>query len=209
MTKVVGFDLDDTLLPEILFIRSGIYHIAHWLHERYPAIPEYRIVSAMELAVATRRNHYSALESILEEYNLLEVTDMKEIVAEFRRHQPDSAIYHLAPSLLQTLSALKSDPEVRLVLITDGRSVTQRNKITAAGLDKFFDSDDIFISEETGHDKTSPDTFLLVMGKYAGANEFHYVGDNPAKDFLHPSRLGWQTHRVHPFPLMIHQGMPK
>ena len=164
----------------------------------------------MDAALTGRLNHYSALERLLEEYGLTEKIDMKETVAEFRNHFPDPDIYHPAPSTRRALTELKRDPEIRTVLITDGRSLTQRNKIKAAGLEDFFDGSDIYISGETGHDKTHPDIFLHIMEKYAGADEFHYVGDNPAKDFLHPSRLGWRVHQVHPFPLMIHhQGMPR
>lgn len=162
----------------------------------------------MDTAVITHRNHYSALESLLEEFNLLDIIDMKEVVTEFRSHYPDPSIYHLAPSTASTLEELKKSG-VKTALITDGRSLTQRNKIYAAGLHTFFDNSDILISEETGHDKFDPDSFLLIMKKYAGADEFHYVGDNPPKDFLHPSRLGWHTHLVHAFPLAIHQGIPR
>lgn len=206
--RVIGFDLDDTLVPEVQFIRSGIRHIAPLLHEKYPVIPELRIITRMEAAVMAGCNHYSALEHLLEEFGLSGIADMKAIVSDFRSHAPDPAIYHPAPSIIEILKSLDGD-NVRTVLITDGRSVTQRNKIKAASLYDFFDEADIYISEETGYDKTHPDTFLRVMEKYAGASEFHYVGDNPWKDFMHPSRLGWHTHLVHPFPLAVHQGMPR
>lgn len=211
MTKVVGFDLDDTLIPEVQFLMSGSHYIAKWLHEKHPDLPEYRILATMRTAIMNRQNHYSALERLLEEYNLKECIDMKEVVAEFRNHQPDPTIYHFPPSVIELLETLKHNTEIRTVLITDGRRVTQRNKIKAADLQRYFADSDIYISEETGHDKTDPDTFLRVMEKYAGATEFYYIGDNPNKDFLHPSRLGWITHPTHPFPLMIHQpqGMPR
>ena len=209
MTKVIGFDLDDTIIPEVLFLRSGIRHIADRLHERIASIPKHRIISSMEAAVMLRNNHYSALESLLKEIGEAEKVNMKEVVWDFRCHIPDEGIYHAAPSMTEILERLKADPGIKLVLITDGRSVTQRNKIHCARLWRYFDEDDIFISDETGCDKTSPDIFIRVMEKYAGADEFHYVGDNPIKDFMHPSRLGWKTHLVHKFPLMIHQGIPR
>lgn len=205
---VVAFDLDDTLVAEALFIKSGIYHIARRLSGKLPAISPLRIAGCMETALLNYTNHYSALEHFLEQERLSCMIDMKEVVAEFRNHRPDPEIYHLPPSIEDILLSLK-DKGYPLALITDGRSTTQRNKIEAAGLYRFFNDSDIFISEETGHDKMSPDNFLAVMRKYAGATEFHYVGDNPPKDFLHPSRLGWATHMVHPFPLAIHQGMPR
>lgn len=205
---LVAFDLDDTLVPEALFIKSGIRHIASYLHARYPILSAFRIIGAMETALMTRRNHYSALESLLIEYKLSDKIDMKEVVKEFHNHIPDPSIYHPAPSMIEILDRLKRNG-IQTALITDGRSITQRNKIKAAGLNKYFNNSDILISEETGHDKFDPDNFLLIMKKYAGADAFHYIGDNPPKDFLHPSRLGWHTHLVHLFPLAVHQGMPK
>ena len=207
MTKVIAFDLDDTLIPEVLFLKSGIYHTAAFMCDKYSELPNQRIVSAMELALLTHRNHYSALESLLEEFGLRDSVDMKEIVSELRSHTPDPSIYHLSPSMENALTIIKQK-DIKTALITDGRSLTQRNKIKAAGLYSFFDNSDIYISEETGYDKYDPDNFLSVMKKFAGAKEFHYVGDNPAKDFLHPSKLGWITHQVNTFPLAVHQGFP-
>ena len=205
---VVAFDLDDTLVPEVLFLKSGIRHIASFLHARYPELPIQRIIGSMDTALITRRNHYAALESLLDEFRLADSLDMGEIVAEFRTHCPDSSIYHLPPSMVSVLESLKNKG-VNTALITDGRSITQRNKINSAGLYTYFDDSDILISGETGHNKLDPDNFLHIMKKYAGADEFHYVGDNPSKDFLHPSRLGWHTHLVHAFPLAIYQGIPR
>ena len=205
---VVGFDLDDTLVAEALFLRSGIRHIAHRLAERYPRLSASRITGCMDTAVMTRCNHYSALEEYLERTGMRQEIDMKEVVADFRSHYPDPDIYHMPPSTRLLLRRLK-ESGIHLALVTDGRSITQRNKIEAAGITRYINQEDIFISEETGHDKTHPDSFLAIMRKYAGAKEFHYVGDNPPKDFMHPSRLGWHTHAVHPFPLAVHQGIPR
>ncbi|MDE6022400.1 MAG: HAD family hydrolase [Muribaculaceae bacterium] len=208
MTKVIGFDLDDTLVPEVLFVKSGIHYIASWLCQRYPVIKPIRVISCMESALLARINHYSALENLLVEYGMQEDVDMKDVVNRFRCHKPDPLIYHLSPHFEALLSRLCS-AGCKLVLITDGRSVTQRNKIEAARLYRYFDNDDILISGETGFDKTHPDNFLYVMRKYAGAEEYHYIGDNPQKDFMHPPKLGWKVHRAHPFPLAVHQGIPR
>lgn len=200
---LVAFDLDDTLIAEYLFLRSGIRHIAKWLNSKVSELKPENVVSAMDAASMRRLNHYSALEALLYREGLQSQFDMKEVVEEFRRHRPDPDIYHLAPSMLEILSDLQRRG-YPLALVTDGRSITQRNKIEAAGLYRFFQNGDIFISGETGHDKLSPDSFLSIMKRYEGIREFHYVGDNPKKDFLHPSKLGWQTHLVGSFPLAVH-----
>lgn len=208
MKHLVAFDLDDTLVPEVLFLKSGIRYIAHRLSGEWPQLNEFRIIHAMDAAVMSRQNHYSALEFLLHQYSLHDRVDMKEIVNDFRSHHPDPEIYHLAPHISGILTNLK-EGDVSLALISDGRSITQRNKISAAGIYDFIDNSDILISEETGFDKMQPDNFLYLMKKFAGYDKFHYVADNPPKDFLHPEILGWETHRVHPFPLMIHQGIPR
>lgn len=204
MVKVVAFDLDDTLVQEVLFIKSGIRDIASYIHKMYPKLPYMRIVGCMDAALMTRRNHYAALESLFKEYEIYDSVDMNGIVDHFRNHIPDPSIYHPAPSIIEALKELKQKG-IKTALITDGRSQTQRNKIKAAGLYSFFDDSDILISEETGHDKYEPYNFLYIMKKYEGAEEFHYVGDNPKKDFLHPSKLGWHVHLVNHFPLAVHQ----
>lgn len=205
MKTLVAFDLDDTLIPEVLFIKSGIHHIARCLHEHYEWISPQRVISCMECAVFTRQNHYSALESYLaSESRFRKDIDMNGVVAEFRSHIPDPNIYHLSPSRHNLLKKLRNNDEVRLALITDGRSLTQRNKIVASSLYDYFDKKDILISEETGHDKNDPDNFLYLMREYSGIKKFHYVADNPAKDFRHPLKLGWDVHLSTPFPLMIH-----
>ena len=134
MTKVVGFDLDDTLVAEVLFLKSGSHHIAKWLHDRYSIIPTNRIQTCVETAAMTRQNHYSALERLIREYGLSDRVDMKTIVAEFRSHMPDPEIYHPAPSLRNTLIELRSNPEIKTVIVTDGRSVTLTNNRLASGL---------------------------------------------------------------------------
>lgn len=203
MSDLVAFDLDDTLVPEVLFLKSGVGFIARWLAARLSGISTMRVEGAMMAAVENRQNHYSALERLFEEFGIYAGVDMKKIVEEFRSHLPDPDVYHIPPSMVKILVGLKKKG-VPLALITDGRSSTQRNKIRAAGLDLIFPEGNILISEETGHDKNDPDNFLFLMRKYAGIDRFHYVADNPAKDFRHPGALGWETHLVAPFPLAVH-----
>ncbi|MCM1491527.1 MAG: HAD hydrolase-like protein [Muribaculum sp.] len=204
MRQLVAFDLDDTLVPEVLFLKSGIRHVAQSLSAKFPILDKHRIINIMDAAVMSRQNHYSALESLLGQTNLSDRIDMAKVVEDFRFHCPDPEIYHMSPHLTGILRNLKKRG-IPMAIITDGRSITQRNKIQAAGIDQFIDNSNILISEETGRDKNHPDNFLFLMRKFAGYENFHYVGDNPSKDFLHPPRLGWHTHLVHPFPLMIHQ----
>ena len=73
--------------------------------------------------------------------------------------------------------------------MTDGYSVTQRNKIKALDIENIFDL--IVISEEFGFEKPNPKNFE-VFDKF-NTIEKYYIGDNTSKDFIAPNTLGWTT----------------
>ena len=86
-------------------------------------------------------------------------------------------------------------------LITDGRSITQRNKLRALGIESFFKN--IVISEEVNSEKPSEYNFRMVMYNKIAEN-YIYIADNPKKDFITPNKLGWTSiclldrgHNVH------------
>ena len=80
-----------------------------------------------------------------------------------------------------------------LGLITDGRSNTQRAKIKALGLERFIEPRNILVSGETGFDKTHREPFDMIMMRNPAERRYVYVGDNSAKDFIWPNKLGWLT----------------
>ena len=100
---------------------------------------------------------------------------------------PDHIIVRLS---IKQLDVLKRD--FTLGMITDGRSITQRNKFQALGLEQFIENENLVISEEFGSEKPSERNFMFFQDKYADA-EFVYIGDNLRKDFITPNKLGWKT----------------
>ena len=106
----------------------------------------------------------------------------------YRCHHPDIM---LLDSVEDMLNKLKYQ-DVILGLITDGRSISQRNKIAALGLGRWFDEENIIISEEFGSEKTDERNFRYFMEHYPNCS-FTYVGDNPKKDFVIANSLGWMT----------------
>jgi putative hydrolase of the HAD superfamily len=75
-------------------------------------------------------------------------------------------------------------------LITDGKSITQRNKLRALGIESFFKN--IVISEEVNSEKPSENNFRMVMYNKIAEN-YIYIADNPKKDFITPNKLGWTS----------------
>ena len=174
--KVVCFDLDDTLYKEIDFVESAYKEIAE-SEKRPDLLPKMMGWQKNGENVFFHFNKAIGKETLISEYLKL-----------YRSHYPTIS---LSDGVEDTLNELKHRG-ITLGLITDGRSISQRNKIKALGLDRWFDNENIIISEETQSEKIEEPNFRHFVKKYRGA-EFTYVGDNPKKDFIVPNRLGWKT----------------
>lgn len=169
----IAFDLDDTLFLEIDFVRSAYRRICGSSNDR--------ILSEMMKAQTPAEAFDIACSSIPN-------MDLRNTLSIYRNHLPDILLDEKVRVLLEWLKSSGHN----LALITDGRSVTQRNKIRALGLTAYFSDDSIFISEEWGHEKTDDYSFKRLMNIYSD-EPYIYIGDNPAKDFLIPNKLGWIT----------------
>ena len=84
---------------------------------------------------------------------------------------------------------------IKLGIITDGRPLGQRNKISALGLEELVD--EIIITDEIGgaeFRKPNDISFRIMQRKLKVPFEKTvYVGDNPQKDFHAPRQLGMQS----------------
>lgn len=175
-TPAVLFDLDDTLFSERDFLHSGWHAVACEAEKR----GFMDIGKAYELMTKAP----DAFDALHEAYPEFSIADMLEI---YRNHMPD---IHLKPGARQTVMQLR-DAGAPVGIITDGRSISQRNKIKALGLDTLVDY--IGISEETGADKHQAQPFLHAEEHFGKHRPYIYVGDNPAKDFAQANKLGWHT----------------
>ncbi|MDE5774579.1 MAG: HAD-IA family hydrolase [Muribaculaceae bacterium] len=184
---VVVFDLDDTLIRERDFCRTGFKVVEDYLTERYDNGRFKGLCARMIAALEARLPYLPVLEDALAP----DLRDIKEDVLDIYGAHVEPAI---SPSenVVSTLELLKSRG-IRMGLITDGRSRTQRAKLQSANLLKYFSPDMIYISEERGADKSRPDSFTDIVRKFPEAKRFIYVGDNPEKDIFIPTLLGWET----------------
>lgn len=182
--QVVVFDLDDTLYKEIDYLKSAYREIASLV---YPVLKaDYKDENAV---YHWMMENYQKGRNVFDELlHYLLPFEKQELLQIYREHKPAIA---LSEETVEVLEILKKEGYV-LGLITDGRSLTQRNKIEALGLDKYIETSLILISEETGFCKPSLESIQYVMKLYPGAS-YVYVGDNPQKDFYGPNQLGWMT----------------
>ena len=112
---------------------------------------------------------------------------LEEMIKMYREHRPHISLEEETRGILDILQK-----ESVLGIITDGRSLTQRNKIEALGLYAYIPEKNICISEETGYPKPSSEPFVSFMQAYPDS-DYYYIGDNPSKDFVAPNQLGWNT----------------
>ena len=89
-------------------------------------------------------------------------------------------------------------------VLTDGRSIQQRNKLEALGIENFIS--EIVISEEIGSEKPNLKNYKHFE-KVFGDGQYYYIGDNIKKDFITPNNLNWITIRVLDNGLNIHKNI--
>ena len=170
--KVFVFDLDDTLYSERDFEKSGIEFVYHNLSIKHISLE----------TILNNRNNWIELmiNGSNNQITLQIVLDM------YRNHFPTIQLYNDAKVFLEKLLS----QGIEMSLITDGRSITQRNKLRALGIESYFKN--IIISEEINSEKPSGYNFRLVMDNKIAEN-YIYIADNPKKDFITPNKLGWTS----------------
>ena len=175
---VVVFDLDDTLYAESDYRKSGIIYVKNFVTGLYGK-NTYQCPLALDDLIASD----DFIGKIADAYKLPKAIK-DSLLWIYRTHKPSIKIKPDVQKVIFSLElACKS-----LIILTDGRSVTQRLKIEALGLNRF----PAYISEEFSSEKPSLDRFIMIANKFGNGN-YVYIGDNPQKDFLAPNSLGWKT----------------
>lgn len=172
------FDLDDTLYNEIDFLISGYNSIIKKL-------PFNLRKTTLTEMLKIFKNGGDAFDYIISKYNEY-YEDKLELLLTYRNHFPDIKLFLGVEELLKELK----ENNIKIGLITDGRSITQRNKLKSLCIENYFC--DIIISEESGFEKPSINNYLFFEKKYKNHN-FIYLADNIQKDFLVPNQLGWES----------------
>ena len=174
MDKTIVFDLDDTLIKEVDFLKSAFFEIANNLDSK----GEFLYNQMLEWYYAKE----NVFINVIKIYPNIKIDDLKSM---YRNHYPNFEKYYFLSGFL---SELKQNGN-RLGLITDGFSITQRNKIDSLNIMHLFDL--IIISEEFGSAKPCEKNYI-VFHQFK-SESYHYIGDNFNKDFITPNRLGWDT----------------
>lgn len=178
MVKAVVFDLDDTLISEKEYIKSGYRHIAGIIENRFAMDKNQVFYDLMSFFKVSPFNVFNRL------YDKYQIEYSKEmildLVNEYRGHFPDIQFYD---DVLPCLLELKRTG-VKVGIITDGYAIAQRQKLKAIQADEYFD--EIIVTDELGREywKPHPKAFEIIKERFGVSfDEMIYVGDNPGKDF--------------------------
>lgn len=193
----VLFDLDDTLYPEISYVKSGFGAVARFLATDR-ATQAKLLAHMLELFAC---NPSGVFERLLERVRGvdLEVDVSSEIIPKlvdvYRSHSPTIRLYD---DVLPTLRVLRQYG-IRLGIITDGRADGQQAKVEALGVAELVDV--VVITDSLGPKRrywkphSRPFEVALSELDVRPANAV-YIGDNPTKDFHGPAQLGMRTVHV-------------
>lgn len=191
MVKVVVFDLDDTLISEKEYIRSGYLHVAGIIEDRFAMDKKQVFDELMSLFNVSPLNVFNRLYVKYQiEYSKEMILDL---VKEYRGHFPDIQFYD---DVLPCLSELRRSG-IKVGIITDGYAIAQRQKLKAIQADEYFD--EIIVTDELGREywKPHPKAFELMKEKFrVNFDEMIYVGDNPEKDFYISKTYPIKTVRI-------------
>lgn len=202
-TRAIIFDLDDTLIIERDFARSG-YRVVAATFEKQLGPPD-RAIAAMERALEGGRRAQVFDDTLSQLGIAADPALLAAMIDCYRTHVPN---IRLCDDADRAISRLRLS--AALGLISDGRLVTQQNKVIALGLADRLDA--IVLTDEWGEAFWKPhprayETIAAQLGMPHAA--CLYVADNPRKDFVAPNALGWQTVQLRrPTSLYIHEPAP-
>lgn len=192
MIKAIVFDLDDTLVPEIEYIKSGYRYIDKSLKQKHPELMEIDVYKELiDLFSISSKNVFNRFFDIHQIGYTKE--DILSLVEEYRDHMPS---IKLKDTIITLMISLRQKG-YKLGVITDGYKKTQKNKVMAIELEKYVDY--IVITDELGSAfwKPHPKPFELMSEVLnVKFNEMIYIGDNPSKDFHIASVYPIKTIRI-------------
>ena len=197
---VIVFDLDDTLISENEYRRSGIAQVEKFIEKTYNKKFTGKIQKAFDEGV------YDIWEWSCQALDL--PNEVKNsFLWIYRLHQPNLKIHEGLDKLIEKLIFM----DAKIAIISDGRSVSQRAKINAIGLSHI----PLYLSEEYKSCKPSEFRFKEVELRWPKM-KYAYIADNPIKDFIAPRNLSWTclganwiTNPVHTYENLDNLIMPE
>jgi putative hydrolase of the HAD superfamily len=183
--KAVLLDLDDTLYPEMDFVRSAFAAVAADLSTDVGIDAGFTRMRVLQ--ILRRDGRGRVFDAFLHEQRLYTPERVARMLEVYRMHPPTLRLH---ADVLPTLEWLRSTG-VGLGIVTDGLAYVQRAKIEALRLEARVDV--VVCTDELGPRCAKPsrvgfERALEALG--VPANRAVYIGNDATKDFYGPRRVG-------------------
>lgn len=194
---ILVFDLDDTLYSKkkvFLDTLKEIYPNTSFDESSYKVYQE-KSDEAFELfskgKISLEENHFSRVQNTLTALGL--PSSLQETMSFKKQYQFMMDHIQLDKDWFSFFDYLSS--RASLVLLTNGPTDHQLKKIHSLNLYKWFTSDRIFISEDTGVKKPEPEAFINVEKLFPNnsPSKFWMIGDDLKNDIFGAKQRNWNT----------------
>jgi putative hydrolase of the HAD superfamily len=182
-------DIDDTLYLERDYVRSGFDAVGRWARQELGA-SDFAAKAWAAFEAGARGKIFN--EILIACGRRPDDATVSAMVSCYRTHSPAITLASDARRALDRWYGA-----VSLAAVTDGPLPSQQAKVRALALGRWVSL--VVFTSALGHGmgKPHPAAFELVQDRLGARNaRCVYVADNPAKDFIAPKQLGWQTVRV-------------
>jgi len=185
---VLIFDLDDTLYPELEYVRSGFLAVANELNNLF----KWNVSESYNHMLKTldEKGRGVVFNDLLYHHGKLSKKNVKHCVNIYRHHKPNIFLSTDVKSVIKYLPGNK-------YVVTDGHKIVQGNKVDALGITSFFKH--VYITHRYGIKNSKPSVHcfdLIKKREKCEWSEMCYIGDNPSKDFVNLKPLGVNTIRI-------------
>lgn len=191
MIKAVIFDLDDTLISEEEYIKSGYQAVAKRIFEKYGMKEE---ISNQQLYRLYQEKSKRVFNDFFENNGIAyEKDDILELVSVYRNHKPEISLY---ADVIKCFDSLR-EKRIPIGIISDGYLETQTRKAEVLNLESLVDK--IIFTESLGREYWKPHKYSFQLMKEYFKIEYEemvYIGDNPEKDFYVKKEIPITTIRI-------------
>lgn len=183
MIKVVGFDLDNTLYNQELFEFEVFKLISVEVSKKYK-VDSYRYLDELVTLYRSNIKEFIFDKAIMSLNSVLPSNwdnfIVNTILPMYRNFIPTNLFLH--NGIENELKLLKLE-DYKLVLITNGNTNVQNNKINSLNIRKLFDL--ILISDEFEPKRRKPEVFMFEQALTffdITSNEMIFIGDDMIRD---------------------------
>jgi putative hydrolase of the HAD superfamily len=186
---ILVFDLDDTLYPEITYVKSGLKEVSLFLNKNF-GIDDISAYSEMYSFLQTH-GRGKVFNNILKINQIYTKKNLNKCISVYRKHNPEINLYKDAEKCIKRFKNFKK------YIVTDGNIIAQRKKIKSLDLHDSFEKIIPTYQYGLSYSKPSVNCFQMIL-KYENSKPENmiYIGDNPHKDFINVKKIGIKTIRI-------------